>query len=120
MANISIYLTNLGKYNEGSLIGEWVSLPVNEDELNEVLKRIGINEEYEEYFITDYDSDIPGLYIGEYDSLSELNEIAEQIEDMDPDCVEAAMYFYSNRQEALENVENIVYIGQTYRQSIGR
>ena len=41
MANISIYLTNLGKYNEGFLIGEWVSLPVDEDELNEVFKRIG-------------------------------------------------------------------------------
>lgn len=26
---MNIYLTNLGKYNEGQLIGEWVELPVS-------------------------------------------------------------------------------------------
>lgn len=30
---MNIYLTNLGKYNEGYLIGEWVELPITEDEL---------------------------------------------------------------------------------------
>ena len=51
---MNIYLTNLGKYNEGQLIGEWVELPVSNEELQKVFERIGINEEYEEYFITDY------------------------------------------------------------------
>lgn len=90
MADIKIFLTNLGKYNEGELVGEWVDLPVDEDELKEVYKRIGISDEpdadgnyYEETFITDYESDIPGLEIGEYDSISELNEMAEEIENLD-------------------------------------
>ncbi|MEE7988226.1 antirestriction protein ArdA, partial [Clostridioides difficile] len=30
---LNIYITNLGKYNEGELIGEWAELPVNEEEL---------------------------------------------------------------------------------------
>lgn len=36
----------LGKYNEGELIGEWVELPVSQEELQEVFKHIGINEEF--------------------------------------------------------------------------
>lgn len=90
MSHISIYLTNLGKYNEGELVGEWVELPVSDEELQEVYKRIGISDEpnedgtyYEETFITDYESDIPGLHIDEYDSISNLNEIAESVENLD-------------------------------------
>ena len=54
---MNIYLTNLGKYNEGELIGEWVQLPISNEDLQKVFERIGINEEYEEYFITDYECD---------------------------------------------------------------
>ncbi len=78
---MNIYLTNLGKYNEGELVGEWVKLPVSDEELQKVFKRIGINEEYEEYFITDYECDF--YEIGEYESISTLNEIAERINDLD-------------------------------------
>ena len=55
---MNIYLTNLGKYNEGELVGEWVQLPISDEELQEVFKRIGIDgKEYEEYFIADYECD---------------------------------------------------------------
>lgn len=54
---MKIFLKNVGKYNEGELVGEWVELPVSQGELQEVFDHIGINEEYEEYFITDYDCD---------------------------------------------------------------
>ena len=33
---MNIYLTNLGKYNEGELVGEWVQLPISNEELQEV------------------------------------------------------------------------------------
>ena len=77
---MNIYLTNLGKYNEGELIGEWVELPVSHEELQKVFERIGINGEYEEYFITDYECDF--YEVGEYESLDTLNEIAERIEEL--------------------------------------
>ncbi|HBF7477424.1 TPA: antirestriction protein ArdA [Clostridioides difficile] len=80
---LNIYITNLGKYNEGELIGEWVKLPVNEEELQEVLDRIGINEEYEEYFITDYETDIKGLEISEYSNIEQLNELAKELEELE-------------------------------------
>lgn len=78
---MNIYLTNLGKYNEGELVGEWVQLPISNEELLEVFKRIGINKEYEEYFITDYECDF--YEIGEYESINTLNEMAEKLDNLD-------------------------------------
>lgn len=79
--NMSIYLTNLGKYNEGCLVGKWVKLPVSEDKLCAVLDEIGINEQYEEYFITDYETDILGMcgVISEYSSVVALNDFAKTL-----------------------------------------
>ena len=39
---MKIYLTNLGKYNDGELVGEWISLPISEEDLNAVFDRIMI------------------------------------------------------------------------------
>lgn len=87
---LRIFLTNLGKYNEGNLIGEWVELPCTDEELEEAKERIGISDEpdengiyYEEWFITDYETDLPGVTVGEYDDLDELNELAETLEGLD-------------------------------------
>ena len=84
---MKIFITNLGKYTEGYLIGKWVKLPVSEEKLDEVLKAIGINEYYEEYFITDYENDIVGLgdVISEYSSVVALNELAQRLEDLSDD-----------------------------------
>ena len=80
---ISIYLTNLGKYVEGCLMGEWVKLPVDKDKLQDVLDRIGIDrQQYEEYFISDYEALLGNLHISEYSSIQELNELAERLEDL--------------------------------------
>lgn len=81
---VRIFLTNLGKYNEGELIGQWLKLPCSEEEIKTTLINIGINRQYEEYFITDFDNDI-GLQIGEYENLQKLNEIAEAINSLN-DC----------------------------------
>lgn len=108
-----IYLTNLGKYNEGHLIGEWVDLPISEEELQKVLDRIGINEEYEEYFITDYETDLEGIEIGEYSNLDDLNELAETLESLDDDekeVVDAIMSEGYSLEEAIEKKDDcIVY-----------
>ena len=84
---MKIYLTNLGRYNEGYLVGKWVKLPVCEDVLDKVLKEIGIDEYYEEYFITDYENEIIGIgdVISEYSSVQALNELAQRLEDLSDD-----------------------------------
>lgn len=91
------FITNLGKYNEGYLVGEWVHFPTTPEEMQDVFKRIGIGQKddfgqpYEEWFITDYDCYVPGLYdvLGEYESLDELNYLASKIEELDANEWEA-------------------------------
>lgn len=84
---MKIFITNLGRYNEGYLVGKWVKLPVCEDVLDKVLKEIGIDEYYEEYFITDYENEIIGIgdVISEYSSVQALNELAQRLEDLSDD-----------------------------------
>ena len=86
----AVFITNLGKYNEGELVGEWVKFPTTAEEMKEVFKRIGIGQRddfgqpYEEWFITDYDCYVDGLYdkLGEYENLDELNYLASKLDEM--------------------------------------
>ena len=76
------FITNLGKYNEGDLVGEWVKFPTTPKYLQDVFKRIGIGstdefgQPYEEWFITDYDVYVDGIYniLGEYENLDLIRE----------------------------------------------
>lgn len=43
------FITNLGKYNEGELVGKWISFPIDEDELEDVLECVSL-EDAIEYF----------------------------------------------------------------------
>lgn len=79
MTNIKIALTNLGKYNEGELVYKWVELPASEEELTAALEEIGVNEQYEEFFISDYEAPL-GIEVGEYENIEKLNEFAELLE----------------------------------------
>ena len=38
------FITNLGKYNEGELVGEWVKFPTTAEELKAALDSIGIGK----------------------------------------------------------------------------
>ena len=49
--DMAVYIANLGKYNEGELVGAWFTPPVDFEEVKE---RISLNDEYEEYAIHDY------------------------------------------------------------------
>ena len=87
------FITNLGKYNEGALVGEWVKFPTTAEELKKVFERIWIGakddfgQTYEEWFNTDYDCYVDGLYdlLGEYANLDELNYLASKLDDMSQD-----------------------------------
>lgn len=55
---VRVFLPNLGKYNEGELVGKWVEINENSEiqDFEEYFKEIGINEEYDEFFITEYEA----------------------------------------------------------------
>lgn len=78
----SVYITNLGKYNEGELLGEWVEFPTTPEDLQEVFERIEIGEKYEEFIISDYDVNVVGFKIGELENLDELNYLAYKLDNL--------------------------------------
>lgn len=111
------FITNLGKYNEGCLVGEWIDFPINEDDLKEVFKRIEIDGvHYEEYFFTDWECDID-LGLGEYESIDHVNEIAEMINDLSSDDYEKLVaimeYDTGNALEAIEYLDNYAFYSDT-------
>ena len=106
------FITNLGKYNEGSLIGKWVEFPIDEDEFDEILDSIGISDEYEEWFVTDYDCNLRGFdgaELGEYvsyDELQELGELIEGIDKFDIEAIENAYEYTDDLEEAIEGIKD--------------
>lgn len=65
--DMAVYIANLGRYNEGYLVGAWFTFPIDEEDVKE---KIGLNEQYEEYAI--HDTDNFPIEIGEYISIEEL------------------------------------------------
>src|SRR5574344_2139293 len=118
---LNVWVGNFGKYNEGELVGDWLELPKTKDEIDKFLKEnVGLQltqkevDEalakdgvcYEEYMINDYETDLP-VYIGEYESLRELNllaKIAENVENMD--AVEA--FLEAEGDVSIEELINIM------------
>ena len=135
---LKIYVTNLGKYNEGFLIGKWLELPATEEEIEKTLEEIGISDEpdengiyYEEYFITDYETDIDGLKVSEYSNIDDLNELAESIDDLDEDekeIVDAIMGEGYSLEDAIDkkddvmiyyNCSNMEQVAEDYAEQVG-
>lgn len=112
MIEIKAWVGNLGKYNEGELVGEWVTFPITEEEQKALFKRIKINKYYEEYFCADYESELPLYdYFGEYTSIDTLNEMAEAIDSLRPYEEKTLLALlesgiYDRFDEALDNIDN--------------
>ena len=118
MCEMKAYVTNLGKYNEGELVGKWISFPIDEDDFQDELESIGVKEDtmYEEWFITDYDCSLFDMYdaFGEYPSIDDINEVAEALEDHE-DELSALLEVcsYADALEYLENDDYTFYEGMT-------
>ena len=99
--DMAVYIANLGKYNEGYLVGAWFTFPIDEEDVKE---KIGLNEQYEEYAI--HDTDNFPIAIGEYVSIEELNEMYEMIEEL-PDyiveCLDEFISHYGTLEEVVEH-----------------
>lgn len=121
--NIKIWLGNLGKYNEGELVGKWIQLPMTQDELNEVYAEIKLGtfdedgnythgyEEgwsfYEEWYIGDYEMDYR-FKIDQYDSIDELNELADNLYNLDQHQLELFAQLYNDNYGTFDNCIEIV------------
>ena len=127
------YITNLGKYNEGELVGETLKFPTPTEEVQGLLTRIGVDGvRYEEFFITSFDGDVLGLYdyLGEYENLDELNHLACLLSELDKSDLEkfeaavASGEHTSGVGDLINLVENLdcydFYIGVSDDETLGR
>ena len=105
MEEMRIYIANLGKYNEGELVGAWFTPPVDFEEVKE---RIGLNDEYEEYAIHDYE--LP-FEIDEYTPIEEVNRLCEMVEDL-PEYIQEELSelqsYFGSIEELCEHEDDII------------
>jgi antirestriction protein len=127
---VNVYVANLGKYNEGKLVGAWISLPATDEELENLYVKIGVAEYidgvfnygkievqngfevvYEEVAIHDYECNIEGLEITEYTHIEDLNQSVHTLMSADSNdlniaeaLVEAG--YYDDVVEALNNTDS--------------
>jgi hypothetical protein len=94
---LKIFLTDLAGYNSGHLRGEFLTLPMEEKELEVSIKKILICGD--EYFITDYEfkEDVELFKVEEFDNPFKLNKKIALIEEsLEP-------YQYRSVKVLLEN-----------------
>jgi len=115
---MKIYLTDLAAYNNGHLVGEWLTLPLEEEELKEAIDGIlsrglelcGYGNAHEEYFITDWECEL--FDIGEHESPYSLNEKALKVEDLNGEEMRKVRFllegnYVANLDEAIEKVNDV-------------
>lgn len=86
------FLTNLADYNNGMLNGKWITFPLAEDEIEKIFIELNIDEEHE-YFFTDWETELEYNF-GEYENIFSINEIAEELESVDIDHLNAYLEAY--------------------------
>ena len=84
--------------------GQWLELPATEDEIEEA-KAAAITADCDEIMISDYE----GIKVNEYDNIEEINEIAEEIDNLDDyeqNIIEALIDDGYDFETALEIVQD--------------
>lgn len=105
--DMRVYIANLGKYNEGYLVGDWFSFPLDEEEIAE---RIGLNAEYEEYAV--HDTDNFPCEVSEYASIDELNNLYDLISELDDyilDQLDEFISHYGTIEELVDHKDDIYF-----------
>lgn len=104
---MQVYVANLGKYNEGELVGAWFTPPIDFDDLAE---KIGLNNEYEEYAIHDYE--LP-FDVDEYMPIAEINRLCEGISELEGTAIydelkEIKSMWFNSFDELIDNKDDII------------
>lgn len=107
MNDIRVYIANLGKYNEGELVGAWFTPPIDYEEVKE---RIGLNSEYEEFAIHDFEAPFS---IPTYSSIDEINHLASLLEEVSSEPFAGSIgdmigYWFSDLEELVDHKDEII------------
>lgn len=121
---IKVYISNLGAYNRGCLVGKWLTLPMDAEELQAEIEDIlngkeaqtsrhqdDINIKDDEIAIHDYEAPFE---IGEYENVFEINRLAEDFSEIDDDEIEdyidAIAEAVCDREKLLTVLQNRSYL----------
>ena len=120
---LKIYITDLAAYNNGFLIGKWITLPTEDKEIKEEIKQIlqegskacGENQIHEEFFISDYEWDlgIKIMEIDEWENIYELNSSLELLIDLDEYKLKAISFLFDegitlDLEDAIIRAEDVI------------
>lgn len=109
---MKVYIANLGKYNEGELVGAWFHFPLDFDNISE---HIGLNSDHQEYAIHDYEMPFK---IDEYTSIEQLNSLYEGIASLVDSPVYPAMAdlidtWFTDINDLIEHVGEIKHYDES-------
>jgi len=126
---MKVFITDLEAYNNGLLVGNWYTLPMDEDLLAESIedvlnlgrKALKSEHYHEEYFITDFECEY--MDIEEYEDLAKLNGIAETMEALEDTEKTAVSLLLENGvvndlDEAIEKKDDIFCTGETSMEDV--
>ncbi len=98
---LKLFITDLHAYNNGFLVGEWITLPLSGKELYLAIQQVLSEGEYlcqsdvthEEIFITDYEWMGQSLFnVGEYDSPWDINDDLGKLSELSPSQQKAVTF----------------------------
>jgi antirestriction protein len=124
---LNVFLSDLQAYNEGHLVGRFITLPISENKLaqaiSEVLREgeaISDSNNHEEFFLTDWEwGDVEFFSIDEYDNIYELNAKLQAIEEVEAYKHKAIAFLLSeglanDLDDAISKADDVrVYEGQS-------
>lgn len=123
---LKIYLTDLSAYNKGFLIGDWITLPIEQEKLEANLQLIlergsalcfmeGYSyEKHEEYFLTDFEWEYTSVFkVDEYANLMDLNSKLLELSELDEDTLKVVNFLLSenlasNISDAISKVDDVI------------
>jgi len=135
---LKIYLTDLAAYNKGYLIGEWVTLPMDQEDIEVYITKVlkqgealcfmqtQYYENHEEHYISDYQwDDISVFSINEYDDIYKLNKNLKTLEEHGKDDLDAIRFLLnenlaSNIDDALTKLDDVIVHYDSTMESIAQ
>ena len=110
----SANIANLGKYNAGNLAAAWQTFPATTEQVQSVLREIGVDGlRYEEAIILEYSIGIKGLAgrLGEFVPIDELNYLASRITELTPEEREkfTAAVSHGEYGDSMQHLINLTY-----------
>ena len=110
---LNIFVNTWGNYNEnGADGGEWITLPMDADELQEKLESIAENmgDMDPEFAIHDYEwtCEWEGFEISEYDNIEKINEYCQRLEGLsewESKVYAAAVEYYGREHVDIDEID---------------